>query len=346
MRAAVFENFASPLEIREVENPEPRSGGVVIRVGATGLCRSDWHGWMGHDPDIALPHVPGHELAGTVEAIGREVSRWRPGDRVTLPFVCGCGDCPPCRSGNQQVCDNQFQPGFTQWGSFAECVAIDYADVNLVRLPDEMSFVTAATLGCRFVTAFRAVVAQGRVAENEWLIVHGCGGVGQSAIMIAAAFGARVIAVDIQQKKLDAAMDLGAEAIVNAAESHDVEAAVRELTGGGAQLSVDALGSSETCLNSIACLRKGGRHVQVGLMVGGDRSPALPMDRILSHELEIVGSHGMQAHKYPEIFEMIKEGRLRPERLVERTITLEESLTELATMDRNRGSGILVIDSF
>ena len=185
--------------------------GVVIEVKANGICRSDWHGWMGHDPDIHLPHVPGHELAGVIAAVGKNVRRWQVGDHVTLPFVCGCGTCPQCLSGNQQVCDHQFQPGFTHWGSFAQYVAIHYADDNLVRLPEEIDFVTAASLGCRFVTSFRGIVDQGRVSAGQWVAVHGCGGVGLSAIMIASAAGAQVLAVDIDDAKLEFARSIGAE---------------------------------------------------------------------------------------------------------------------------------------
>jgi alcohol dehydrogenase len=172
MKAAVFEEFTKPLTIQNLPDPTPSERGAVIRVKATGLCLSDWHGWMGHDPDIRLPHVPGHELSGVVEATGKDVALWTVGDRVTLPFVCGCGNCPQCSSGNHQVCDLQFQPGFTHWGSFAEYVAIEYADVNLVRLPDEIDFAPAASLGCRFVTSFRAIVAQGKVSAGQWVAVH------------------------------------------------------------------------------------------------------------------------------------------------------------------------------
>ena len=132
MRAAIYEEFKTPLTIQNVPDPIPDEQGVVIEVKATGLCLSDWHGWMGNDPDVSLPHVPGHELAGEIAAVGSQVTRWQVGDRVTLPFVCGCGICPQCISGNQQVCDDQFQPGFTHWGSFAEFVAIQRADINLV----------------------------------------------------------------------------------------------------------------------------------------------------------------------------------------------------------------------
>lgn len=346
MRAALYDAFQAPLHIAPVPDPEPTPDGVVIRTGATGLCRSDWHGWMGHDPDITPPHVPGHEFAGTVAAIGAQVTRWRVGDRVTLPFVCGCGACPECASGNHQVCDHQFQPGFTHWGAFAEYVAVPRADINLVALPESMDFVTAAALGCRFITAFRALVAQGRVRGGEWVAVHGCGGVGLSAVMIASALGAGVVAVDIAGDKLAVARSLGATATVDASGVSDVPAAVREHTGGGAHCSLDALGSPVTCFNSIASLRKRGRHVQVGLMLAEHRHPAVPMDRVIAFELEILGSHGMAAHAYPQMLQMIERGRLDPARLVGRTITLDEAAAALPRMDRFEGTGVTVIDRF
>ena len=285
--------------------------GVVVKVEATGLCRSDWHGWMGHDPDITLPHVPGHELAGIVAAVGSQVTQWRAGDRVTVPFAAGCGHCYECNSGNHQVCEHQFQPGFTAWGSFAEYVALDFADTNLVRLPPELDFATAASLGCRFVTSFRAIVDRGRVLPGEWVAVHGCGGVGLSAIMIASAMGANVIAIDRTNDKLDFAKEIGAVATVNASETADVVRAVREISKGGAHVSMDALGHPTTCFNSIANLRRRGRHIQVGLMLGEHARPQIPMDKVIAHELEILGSHGMQAFRYQAMMDMIEAGKLR-----------------------------------
>jgi len=347
MKAVVFEKFRDPLKVTQVPDPVPADGGVVIRVGASGICRSDWHGWLGHDPDItSLPHVPGHELAGTVEQIGKGVARWKRGDRVTLPFVCGCGTCPQCRSGNQQICDHQFQPGFTAWGSYAQYVAIRYADENLVRLPDEIDFVTAASLGCRFSTSFRAIVAQGRVSPGQWVAVHGCGGVGLSAIMIAHALGARVVAVDIDAKILGLAKRLGATAVVDGRVNADVPAAIRDATGGGADVSVDALGSAVTCGNSILCLRKRGRHVQVGLLAGEDYLPRVPMHRVIGWELEICGSHGMQASRYGEMLAMIADGRLDPRALIGRMIPLEEAPGQLEKMGQFGSVGITLIDRF
>ncbi|MCB9067085.1 MAG: zinc-dependent alcohol dehydrogenase family protein [Calditrichae bacterium] len=346
MKALYYETFGGPVSLQNLPDPAPSPSGVVISVKASGLCRSDWHGWMGHDPDIRLPHVPGHELAGEIVATGKNVTRWRIGDRVTVPFVGGCGSCPQCVSGNHQICDHQFQPGFTHWGSFAEFVAIDYADVNLVRLPDEMNVVTAASLGCRFVTSFRAVVAQGRVSGGEWVAVHGCGGVGLSAIMIANALGANVIAVDISDEKLEFAKNIGAIATVNAATSPDVVGQIREISDGGTHVSIDALGSATTCFNSIANLRKRGKHVQVGLMTGDHRHPKIPMDTVIANELEIVGSHGLQAHKYPTLLAMIAAGKLQPERLIGKTISLTEAAIALTQMDSFSGTGITVIDRF
>ena len=345
MKAVVIEAFAKPMQVQTVPDPVPRDGGVIIEVKATGLCRSDWHGWMGHDSDIQLPHVPGHELAGVIVALGKGTSLWKLGQRVTAPFVCACGGCPQCACGNQQVCDHQSQPGFTHWGSFAQYVALDHADVNLVQLPDSLDYATAASLGCRFVTSFRAMVDQARVTAGQWVAVHGCGGVGLSAIMIAGAQGAHVIAVDISPDKLALAKSLGACAIVDARET-DVVQAILDLSGGGVHASIDALGSPVTCFNSIACLRKRGRHVQVGLMLGDHHHPDIPMDQVIAKELEILGSHGMQAHRYPAMLGMIQAGILDPRRLIGKTISLDQAPAELADMDSFKGTGVTVIDRF
>ncbi|MFE4663998.1 zinc-dependent alcohol dehydrogenase family protein [Streptomyces sp. NPDC056716] len=332
MRAVVFERFGQPAEVRDVAEPEPAGHGVVVRVEATGLCRSDWHGWQGHDPDITLPHVPGHELAGVVETVGDRVTGWRPGDRVTVPFVCACGACPSCASGDQQVCERQTQPGFTHWGSFAEYVALGHADVNLVAVPEAMSFATAASLGCRFATAFRAVVRQGRAAPGEWVAVHGCGGVGLSAVMIAAAAGARVVAVDVSPGALELARGFGAAECVDASTVHDTAAAVRDVTGGGAHVSLDALGAPVTCAASVNGLRRRGRHIQVGLLPSATGTTPVPLARAIALELEILGSHGMPAHDYPALLNLITAGALCPDLLVTAEIGLEAAPKALAAM--------------
>ncbi|MCX7028027.1 MAG: zinc-dependent alcohol dehydrogenase family protein [Spirochaetes bacterium] len=344
MKAAFFTQFRAPIEIAEVPDPKVPEDGVVLKVDATGICRSDWHGWQGHDTDIQLPHVPGHELAGTIVELGNKIRNFKIGERVTMPFVAGCGYCGPCLSGNQQVCDHQFQPGFTHWGSFAEYVAIHYADMNLVRLPEDMDSVSAASLGCRFATAFRALEAQAKLRAGEWVAIHGCGGVGLSAVMIAKAMGARIVAVDIQKDKLEMAKRFGADAAIDSRSVPGVAAAIREITGGGAQVSMDALGSRQTCFDSVACLAKRGRHVQVGLMLGDQSHPEIPMDLVVARELEIYGSHGIQAHRYGVLLGLVASGRLHPELLVTDRYDLALGVDFLQRMNEFAGTGIRVID--
>ena len=343
MRASLMRAFTEPLQVEDVPDPQVPEDGAVVAVRATGVCRSDWHGWMGHDPAIALPHVPGHELAGVVEAVGPAVRAFAVGDRVTVPFCCGCGTCEPCRHGHTQICDRDFQPGFTAWGSFAELVALPRADLNLVRLPDALGFVEAASLGCRFMTAFAAVTEHGRVAAGDWVAVHGCGGVGLSALMIATALGAAVVAVDVDPPTLELARSLGAAAVVDA-RAGDSAAAVAELTGGGAHVSLDALGSAATCRASVLSLRKRGRHVQIGLMLEDDRDAALPIDRVIGYELELRGVHGMAVGRYDALLRLIASGAVEPARLVGRTTGLEGAGAELAAMGDFAQRGVTVVE--
>ncbi len=346
MKAVIYDRFKGALEVQRVKDPTPQKNGVVIEVKSSGLCLSDWHGWMGHDKDIELPHVPGHELAGTITEVGKEIKNFKVGDRVTVPFVSGCGKCPECEAGNHQICDNQFQPGFTHWGSFAQYVAINYADINLVKLPDEMEFATAASLGCRFATSFRGVVDQGKVSQDQWVAVHGCGGVGLSAIMIAAAYGAKVLAVDINQEALELAKKLGALEVVNVSDSTSVSEMINEITKGGVHLSIDALGNPEILLNSMNSLRKRGKHIQIGLMPPAHNSSKIPVDKIIARELELLGSHGMQAYRYDEMIDLIQLGKLHPEKLISDTISLEDAARELPSMNQSSSTGIKVITDF
>jgi alcohol dehydrogenase len=347
MRATCFEEFCGSIAVADVPEPVAANDGVVIAVRATGVCRSDWHGWQGHDADIkSLPHVPGHEFAGEVIEIGRDVAKWQVGDRVTMPFVAGCGNCRECQAGAAQVCETQFQPGFTAWGSFAEAVAVRYADFNLVRLPEELDFVTAASLGCRLATAYRAVALQGKAQPGEWVAIHGCGGIGLSAVMVAAALGAWPIAIDIRDESLAMARRFGAKHAINAATTADVATAVRDLTDGGAQLSLDALGSTQTAANSLRSLRRRGRHVQVGLLAGSEFQPRLPLELVIGRELEIYGSHGLAAADYGPLLELVVTGKIPVRELVRRTISLDQAPAALAEMGQFGGPGITVIDRF
>jgi len=342
VRAVVIDTVRGRPEVRVVADPTAPAAGVVVRVMATGMCRSDWHAWAGHD-EIAFPHVPGHELAGVVVEVGDGVGRWTVGDRVTVPFVCGCGRCQWCLAGNAQVCPDQQQPGFTHWGSFAEYVALHAADTNLVAIPESVGLATAASLGCRFATAYRALVGRARLTEREWVAVVGAGGVGLSTVMIACALGGRVVAVDRNPEALAVAADLGAEHVL-LADGSDIPAAVAELTGGGSHVAVDAVGSEQTCADAILSLRRRGRHVQVGLLPPIDGHPPVPMDRVISWELDVLGSHGMAAADYPDMLALIEQGLLQPQRLVERTIGLDEAATLLPGFDRATVAGMTMID--
>ena len=229
MKAAVFESYRGPLEVRTVPDPACPPDGVVLKIEACGVCRSDHHGWSGVDPDVALPHVPGHEFAGTVIAAGPACRNVRVGDRVTAPFILACGTCPDCRGGEPTICNHQFVVGFSGWGAFAEQLAVPHADFNVVKLPDSLGFAEAAAMGCRLTTAFRGLVDRAGLKPGEWLAIHGCGGVGLSAVMIGAAIGAQVLAVDINDEALAMARRLGASATLNPTAVGDAALAVRDL---------------------------------------------------------------------------------------------------------------------
>jgi alcohol dehydrogenase len=318
MLAVVYDRTGAPPVLRDVADPVCPPDGAVVEVKATGVCRSDWHAWRGHDP-VRLPHVPGHEFAGVIAQVGEQVTGFVPGERVTAPFVNGCGRCEWCRAGAAQVCPDQTQPGFTHWGSFAERVVVRAADTNLVRLPDALDFVGAAALGCRFATAFRALTGHGPLHPDAVVAVFGAGGVGLSAIMIAVALGHRVAAVDPSPAANAMAASLGAVIVHEVIEEADV--------------AIDAYGSAATALASVRSLRRGGRHVQVGLMLGTDAQAPLPWDLVVSRELHVVGSHGMAAADYPAMLELVADGRLKPQRLVGSVIPLAAAPAALTAMD-------------
>ena len=328
MRAVLYESVAGPLLLVDVPEPTCPPDGAVVRVEATGICRSDWHAWRGHDP-VPLPNIPGHEFAGVVDRVGSEVTRFAVGDRVTVPFVNGCGRCAWCLAGDAQVCPDQTQPGFTHPGSYAELVQVRAADFNLVRLPDGVDAVTAAALGCRFATAFHALTRQSRLAAGDWLAVYGCGGVGLSAVLVGKALGAHVVVIDPSAAARGRALELGADHALATPDVH----AILAISDGGAHVSVDALGSSATASASIRTLRRRGRHVQVGLMLADHADAPLPWGPVISKELQVVGSHGMSAADYPLMLQMVADGRLDVARLIGKVVTLDEAPAELAAMD-------------
>ncbi|MEG0028748.1 MAG: alcohol dehydrogenase catalytic domain-containing protein [Aurantimicrobium sp.] len=345
MKAVQFEKFGEPLVVAELDTPTAPAGVVVVQVKAAGLCRSDWHAWQGHDPDITVfPHVPGHEFAGVVHEVGLGVTNLKVGDRVVFPFVCGCGECSWCESGNAQVCPDQWQPGFSGPGTYAEFVAIPRADFNAVVLPDEVSFEVAASLGCRFATSYRAIKHVAEVQPGETVAVFGCGGIGLAAIMIAAASGATVVAVDVNAAALELASQVGATHVFNAAKG-DVVVAIKNVFPEGVDVSVDALGSIPTAKSAVESLRVQGRHVQIGLLLPakiGDKA-TVPMHVVIAKELSVLGSHGMAAAAYPELLADIATGVIDPGQFITHRIPLDAVPEALAKMSTGTEPGVTII---
>jgi D-arabinose 1-dehydrogenase-like Zn-dependent alcohol dehydrogenase len=349
MRAAQILEHGKPLSIGEVPDPTPGAHDVIVRVEACGICRSDWHAWMGDWEWIGLspqlPIIPGHEFGGVVEEVGKEVKNFRPGDRVTVPFHEGCSHCSSCISGHSNRCDNLQIFGFSYDGAYAEYVKVPNADFNLVRLPDEVDTITAAAIGCRYMTGYHGVM-RGNVQPGNWLVVHGAGGVGLSAVQVGNAIGAQVIAVDVDNAKLEKAKEEGAIAVVNARNENVIEA-IKEITHGGAHASIEALGIRETILNSVLSLRKGGRHVQIGLTTKDEGGlVGLPVDVITAMELEIVGSLGNPRSEYDGLLALIARGKLNPQSLVSREVALDDVSVILDDMTNYKTFGFNVITRF
>jgi D-arabinose 1-dehydrogenase-like Zn-dependent alcohol dehydrogenase len=350
MKAAVIEQFGKPLKVHnDWSDPECGPRDAIIKVEACGICRSDhtlWNGgypWMELVP--VLPAVLGHEYCGVVEEVGSEVAGFKRGDRVVSPFGHACGDCEFCNAGHQNVCANIQIPSMHYTGGYAGLTKVANADVNLVKVPDAISFPEAAGMGCRFVTSYHGVVDQAAVQRGEWVAVFACGGVGLAAVNIAAALGANVIAVSRNEKKLELAKQLGASHIVTAGP--DAANEIVEFTGGGAHVSVDALGAAETSIPAIMSLRPRGRHLRLGGSNSKDQGQiSIPVDVILFRELSFVGSFGMQAARFPEMLEMVESKRLSPGLLVGKTVTLEDASDVLASLGNYDTMAMSVITSF
>lgn len=347
MRVALLERFREGPRSCEAPEPACPPDGAVIAVRACGLCRSDHHAWSGADPDLRLPHVMGHEFAGEIVETGPDCRRFAVGQLVTVPFILGCGTCEDCRAGEPTVCARQGVLGFTLPGAFAERVAVPGADFNLVALPDGLDFAAAAAMGCRVTTAWRALTERGRLRAGEWVAVHGCGGVGLSAVMLASALEGRVVAVDVAEGALGQARALGAEHVLDARRAGDVGEAVHGLTGGGAHLSIEALGHTATFEASLRSLRPLGRHVQVGMPVGAHARVTLALlDLVYARQLSLLGTRGLGAHGFGALLELVREGRVDLARLVTRRIALDELGEALALMDGSPPPGVTVVDRF
>lgn len=342
MRAAIVRQFNEDLSIETVADPACPDNGVVLEVSACGVCRSDYHGWVGGHPKVGDGSIMGHEYCGTVVEAGPQAHH-KVGDRLIAPFILGCGSCIACQSGVSNTCAQQIVPGFGAPGAYAQMIAVPF-DHNLVHLPDSITPALAAGLGCRVTTAWHALTDRANVTAGEWVAVHGTGGVGLSVLLLARMLGARVIAVDIVDEKLEHARQHGAEATVNAAEV-DAAEAIRDLTGGGAHVSIEALGIEATTNASVECLGTLGRHVHVG-MPTGDGMMNLNMRAIYSKQLAFYGTRGMPSWKYPTLLEMIERGAVDLGPMVAREVGLSDASAELRAMGGPTSPGTAVITDF
>lgn len=342
MRAAVVRTFNEDLVIETVADPACPDNGVVLEVAACGVCRSDYHGWTGEHPKVVSGSILGHEYCGTVVEAGPN-AQYTVGDRLIAPFILSCRRCPACQTGVSNTCPDQIVPGFGTPGAYAQYVAVPF-DHNLVRLPKWLSPALAAGLGCRVTTAWHALTDRAAVTAGEWVAVHGTGGIGLSVLLLAKMLGARVVVVDIVEEKLDYARQYGADATVNASEGNVAER-IREITGGGAQVSIEALGIEATTNASVECLAILGRHVQVG-MPSGDGRMEVNMRAIYTKQLAFYGTRGMPSWKYPRLLDMIERGAVDIRPIVARVVPLSAASAELRAMHGPTSPGTAVITDF
>ncbi len=353
MRAAVFKEHGEPVEIEQVDEPECGPDDAIVQTEASGICRSDWHVWHGDWYWFGMVpeegQIFGHEPAGTIIEVGENVENVEVGDQVTVPFNMADGTCPYCRDGMSNICDNLVALGMAPdaQGAWAEQFKVHQADVNAVKLPDGVPPLDVAGLGCRFATAFHGVVHRAEVEPSDWVAVHGCGGVGLSAVHIADALGANVIAVDLNDETLEFAEELGAAETINAAESDDPAGEAAALAGTGCDVAVDALGIEATFQSALGSLGKRGTHLQLGLTTAEEEGEvSIPVDMMVFTEQEFVGSLGMQPNRFDEIFRMMERGKLEPSKIAAQHVSLDEVPETLEAMSDFDTIGFPVITEF
>ncbi|MCD2137540.1 zinc-binding dehydrogenase [Salinicoccus halitifaciens] len=343
MKALVLEGTEKAV-VKDMPVPEIDADGILIRTKANGVCRSDWHVWVG-DHDI-VQQIIGHEFAGVVEEVGENIKNFKRGDRVIVPFSGSEGTCPHCLSGDTHLCDSFLVPGTAYQGGYGEYVAVPLGDRNAIHLPDSLDFADAAALGCRFMSAYHGVVDRVNVLPGEKVVVYGCGGIGLSTIQIASSMGAFVIGVDINEGNLELAKKLGADYVVNSSKEDAVEA-VKELTNGGADVSVDALGIKETCINGIKSLKKGGRHLQIGVTTKAEGgSIAVPIDEMVINEKSIITTLGIPAARFGPLLNQVALDKLNPSKMVSGHIKLSEVENVFQDMSDYKVTGTYVVTDY
>ncbi|MBU0518205.1 zinc-binding dehydrogenase [bacterium] len=319
MKAALFLGSGKPLEIAEVPTPTPGSGEILVKVAACGVCHTDLH-YVDHNVPTFKdpPMILGHEPSGIIASVGKDVKTFKEGDRVLLPAVLTCGYCRNCRIGKENICDNMQMFGNHIDGAYAEYVLAPAKDA--IPMPDDVPLEEGSIIADAISTPYHAVVNRGQVKAGDNVVIFGCGGVGINTVQVAAAVGASVIAVDIIPEKLEMAKKLGAQETINAKEVDRIDKVVKKMTGGGADVTFEAVGNPKTIQDAFACIRKGGRTVLIGYT---HKTVELPASKIMFFEQEIIGSLGCRPVDYPKIVEMARTGKIKLKELVTGKFPLE-----------------------
>lgn len=345
MKAAVVRERSGPFVIEELRRPEPGPGEIMVEVAACGVCHTDLHIHDGSVP-FPFPCVLGHEVSGTVAAVGEGVDSLSPGQRVAGAFIMPCGACAQCRQGREELCEPFFAhnrlngtlydgktrlfdaAGDPVWmysmGGLSEFAVMPA--LAAAPIPDGLPTAESTIFGCALLTAFGAAHHVGAVEAGESVTVLGAGGVGVSIVQVARALGAAsVIAVDLAADKLEAALEAGASAVVNAAEQDAVER-VRELTEGrGSEVVFEAIGHPTTFRQATEMAADGGRVVAVGIAPVGVAGE-VEITRLVRRKLQLLGSFGGRPRiDLPELMRMAVNGSLALDSVISRRFPLEQA---------------------
>lgn len=318
MKAVRFVGVKQPLEMQEIPVPEIGERDILVKVKAAGICHSDAHYRAGISPVKPVPLTLGHEVAGIVEKIGKQVTNVKVGDRVCLHYNITCGDCYHCATGNDQFCDSVLMLGHYTNGGYAEYIAVPAR--NAIQLPDEIPFEQGATLMCASATAFHAL-KKSRLKAGEKVAIFGAGGLGQSAIQLAKAFGAiEVFAIDINQEKLNLAKQYGAIPI-NASEVNPVDEIKKLTDNKGVDVAIEMIGLNQTMKQVIQVAGVMGRVVIVGL--SSQPIEINTYTEILGSEVELIGSNDHHLAELPLLVDLARRKILDTSKIVTKTVALD-----------------------
>lgn len=320
MKAAVFEGANQPLQIKDVEKPAIGPEDILVKIAACGVCHTDLH-YIDHGTPTFKqpPMILGHEPSGHVAEAGSDVKKFKEGDRVLIPAVLTCGHCDFCRTGRENICANMTMLGNHIDGAYAEYIRVPAKDV--CHLPDDIPLEEGSIIADAISTPFHAVKNQARVKPGDTVVVFGCGGIGINIVQVAAAVGGKVIAVDVLDKKLEMASKFGAAAVINPTKVEKLGKEIKKLTGGGADVAIEAIGKPETMQAAFGAIRKGGKLVVVGF---SGENITVSAAKIMFFEMEIVGSLGCRPVDYPKLIELVRLGKIKVNELVTNRFALDK----------------------